>query len=257
MSWINQIFGNGNAQQQQQPQQQQVQQQPQGTQPAQQQQQQQPNPHLQGNPTLPQNSGMPAQPATPTNPTGESPTDKYANLWDTSNQQQQQAPNFKLNPESLQKVTSSMNFTQGIQKEDLQKIAQGGEEAVVALQNILTNFGQNIFSQSAQFSAHMTESGYNAAQKEISTGLPGVVRNHMASASLFEANPKLRDPALQPLVGALQSQFAAKFPNASPAEINNMVTDYMGTTVAGAFQKPVDPATQKQENAQPNFASWL
>lgn len=249
MSIFQTIFGNKPAPEQQQQQQQGQQQQPQG---------QQPNPHLEGNKTLPQNSGTPTPQATPGNPNPESPTDKYKDLWDTSTQQQQQqAPNFKIGQEQLQKVVSGLNFTQGIQQNDLQKIAQGGEEAVVALQSILNDFGKNVFAQSAHFSAHMTENGYSAAQNEISKGLPGVVRNHMAATSMYEANPKLRDPALQPLVGALQSQFATKFPNATPAEINNMVTEYFSTTVAGAFQKPEDPSKSVKQSQQPDFSSFL
>lgn len=248
MSIFQTIFGNKPAPEQQQQQQQ----------PAQGQQQQQSNPHVEANKTLPQNSGTPTPQATPGNPNPESPTDKYKDLWDTSTQQQQQqAPNFKIGQEQLQKVVSGLNFTQGIQQNDLQKIAQGGEEAVVALQSILNDFGKNVFAQSAHFSAHMTENGYTAAQKEISTGLPGVVRNHMAATSMYEANPKLRDPALQPLVGAMQQQFAAKFPNATPAEINNMVTEYFGTTVAGAFQKPEPKQQSTSSNQAVDFSSFL
>ena len=88
-----------------------------------------------------------------------------------------------------------MDFSRSVSREDLAKVAQGGEEAIGALVNVLNNFGREVFSMSAQFSSHMTESGYNTAQQVLNTGLPNLVKKQVTQNELFQSNPKLRDPA--------------------------------------------------------------
>ena len=240
MSILGQLFGGNKSQQQQQPQ---GQQQPQ-------------NPHVQGNVTVPTGQEPGANP----NPTTEqtvSPTDKFKDLWDTSNQQPNQAPNFKLQPEQLQRVTGGMDFTRNLNRDDLAAIANGGEGAIAALGNVLNSFGREVFGASAQFSSHMTESGYKSASEIIDQGLPGAIRSQMTTQQLYASNPKLKDPALQPLIGAMQSQFSAKHPNASPQEINDLVADYFTNVVGGAFKKPEAENSGQQSNPAADFSSFL
>lgn len=244
---LSQLFGGNKSQQQQQAQQQQVQQ-----------VQQTQTVHVQDNPTIPKGTEPGANP-NPQTQTTQSPTDNFSDLWDTSKQQQpNQAPNFKLNQEQLQQVTGKMDFTRSLNREDMAAIAQGGEAAVTALGNILNSFGREVFGASAQFSSHMTENGYNSASQIIDRGLPGLVRSQMTEQHLYTSNPKLKDPALQPLVGAMQSQFSAKYPNASPQEITEMVSKYFTTVVGGAFAKAEDTnATQNSAPAAADFSSFL
>lgn len=253
MSILQTIFGSKPAVNTAQPQQQQQQQ----GQPPQPQAQAPQQEHINANNTVPNPNNTQQQLPTPQTPNPESPNDKYAQLWDTSNLQAGQAPNFKLPPEKLQQVTSGLDFTKSIQQADLEKIAQGGVEAVGALQSILTSFGQDLFAKSAQFSAHMTESGYNVASQGLQRDMPTMVRNQLASNELYAGNEKLRNPALKPLMDSMQSQFAAKFPSATAQEINSMVTDYMSTVVAGAFAPTptVDPRA-KSDGAQ-DFSSFV
>lgn len=243
MNMLANLFGGANKNQQQQ----------------QTQQQQQPqNPHVAGNPTVPSGQEPGANPNPKTEAT-VSPTDKFKDLWQTdpNAQSNNNQPNFKLNPEQLQNVTGKMDFTKSLKQEDMAAIAQGGEGAVAALGNILNSFGRELFGANAQFASHLTETGYNSASKIIDQGLPGVVRSQMTAQQLYASNPKLKDPALQPLVGALQGQFSAKHPNASPQEINDMVSEYFTTVVGGAFAKPEDTSAKDKYNQAADFSSFL
>ena len=233
----------------------------------QQQQQQQPQPpqnnssgsqHVQTNPMVPNGTNSPQQQPTTANPNPESPVAKFDDLWKMEPTQPNQAPNFKIDPQQLNKVTSSMDFSRSVSRDDLAKIAQGGEEAVGALVNVLNNFGREVFSTSAQFSSHMTESGYNTAQQVLDRGLPNLVKKQFTQNELFQSNPKLREPALQPLVMAIQSQITQKYPNATPQEVNSMLSQYMDS-VGKAFTKD-DPEPQKggaQSGANFDFSSFL
>lgn len=149
-----------------------------------------------------------------------------------------------------------MDFTKSVNREDLSKIAQGGAEAIEALGNVLNAFGREVFGASAQFSSHMTESGYNSASKIIDNGLPGAIKRQLTEQHIYQSNPKLKDPALQPLIGALQSQFTSKYPNSSPQEIHDMVSEYLSNTVAGAFAKE-EPASAQQTNSAADFSGFL
>jgi len=211
--------------------------------------------HVQSNVTVPNQNNTVQQQPTAQNPNPQSPTDKFADLWKMESQPNQATPNFKLNQEQLQKVAGSMDFSKSVSQEDLSKVVQGGEEAAVALKNILQSVGRDVFGMAAQFSSHMTESGYRVAQESIDKGLPNMVRKQLTSQELYAANPKLRDPALQPLVGALQSQFADKHPNATPTEINAMVSEYLGSTVASAFAPA--PTQQQNQPGQADFSGFL
>lgn len=225
----------------------------------QQQQQQQPpagSQHAQANPTVPNQSNTPIQNPTVQDPNPQSPNAQFADLWKIEPTQQPSAPNFRIDPEQLQQVSGKLDFVKSVPREDLAKVAAGGEEAVEAMVNILNAVGRNVFSMNAQFASNMTESGYNNAQKAISTELPTLVKKQLSQQELFESNAKLRDPALQPLVLAIQSQVTQKYPNASPSEVNAMVSRYFSETVAGAFAKPAEENKQKDDGAF-DFSSFL
>lgn len=217
------------------------------------------SPHVENNPTVPNNTNTPPAPApSPENPQGQSPTDGFKDLWKMEPNQQGQAPNFKLNPEHLQQTAGKLDFTKAVNRDDLQKIAGGGDEAIGALMNVLNTFGQAVFSTNAQFSSHLTEAGYKAASESIDRGLPNLVKKQFAQSDLFTKNSKLRDPALQPLVLAIQSQISDRHPNASPAEVNAMVEQYFNSTVATAFKKEDDKESQGSKASLPDdFSSFL
>lgn len=226
---------------------------PQAQQPQPQQPQPQGNQHVQTNPTVPNQTNTPEQQPSAQNPNPESPVDKFKDLWNTPNHSADQNPVFTLQPEQLNQVASKLNFSQGISQETLAKVAAGGDEAVKALGEVINIMGQNIFKNSAQFTSHITEAGYGAAQQQINKGLPNLVKQQLSTSQLFESNPALRDPAIQPVVRALHSQLTQQHPEASPAEINGMLSDYM-TRMNGAFSKTGEQGNKGQSNqGQDNF----
>lgn len=230
----------------------------------QQQQQQQPaqqgSQHAQNNPTVPNAKNSPEINPPSDTPDAKSPNAEFADLWKMEPTQQGQEPNFKLNPEQLSQVTSKLDFAKSVSQEDLAKITQGGPEAVQALINVMNTFGRNVFATNAQFASGLTESGYRMAQESINTGLPTLVQRQFAQNELFSSNSKLRDPALKPLVMAIQSQITQRYPNATPSEVNTMVEKYFNETVGSAFRKE-DPqqqtTNQQQGGGNFDFSSFL
>lgn len=246
MSIFQQLFGN-KPQQAATPQQAQ---QPQSQQPT-------PNQHIQHNNQVPNGSNTPVQQPTPENPNPQSPNQEFADLWsNTSQQQQGQEPNFRLDPAKLNEQLANASFTGAIKPEQVQKILAGGEEAVGALMDVLNTFGRDVFSKSANFSSNMAENSYAHATRSVKNGLPDLVKSTLSQQELFTANPKLRDPALQPMVQAIQGQIQAKHPNASPGEVNAMVNQYFDR-VKGAFTKEEAPQQKNNTADAADFSSFL
>lgn len=251
MSIMDTLFGRKGQQEQQQLQQQQQQQNAQQGQP-----QQQPNPHIQGNPTIPNGTNTPQNNGTPTNPQGESPLAGMADLWKNTTEPGNANPNFILNPEHLGQVVSKQDFLKSINQEDLAKIAAGGQDAVAALSNVLNTFGREVFSRSAQFSSHMTDSGFRVAQQALDRTVPEVIRRQAVTHDMYEKYPKLRDPALQPMIAAITNQFAEKYPNSTKSEINEMAAQYV-EQFASAFKTEEPAGKAQQSNAAADFSSFL
>lgn len=240
------LFGR-KGQQEQQQQQQQMQQQT---------NQQLPNQHVQSNTTIPNGTNTPVQNGTPGNPATESPTAAFADLWKNTNQPGNANPNFILNQQQLGEVVSKQDFTKSISQEDLAKIAAGGQDAIGALSNVLNNFGREVFSRSAQFSSHMTDSGYRVAQQALDRSVPEAIRRQSVTHDMYEKYPKLRDPALQPMIAAVTNQFAEKYPNSTKSEINDMVSQYVDQ-FASAFKPVETPNTATKNDAAGDFSSFL
>ena len=219
--------------------------------------QQQPNQHVNNNPTVPNDTNVPAQQATNEPSTGQSPTDQFKDLWSNAGSQQgNQTPNFQLNPDQLNQVASRVNFTNGITQDHMTKVMAGGQEAAQALVEILNTVGQNVFKTNAQFTSNLTEAGYNSAQKTIGSTLPTLVTSHLSKNELFQANPQLRNPTFAPVVEAMHAQLQSKYPGATPAEINA----HMGELLK-QFGTAMNPAAPQQNIPkgpdQADFSSFL
>lgn len=245
MSVFQTLFGNKPAQAQQPQQQQQASQQPASQ-------------HVQANNQVPQQSNSPVQQPTPENPNPQSPNAEFGDLWSTVAQQQNQGPNFKLDPAKLNEHLSKADFTAAISRENAAKIMAGGEDAVTAMMTMLNEFGREVFSKAAGFSSNLAESSYTHATSTMQRGLPDLVTKQLSQQELFTANPKLRDPALQPMVQAIQSQVQSKHPNATPSEVNAMVNRYFSDHVVKAFTPDsAQQNNQGQAKTADDFSSFL
>lgn len=218
------------------------------------------NQHQQGNPTIPNNSNSPTrnpQPNDDPNNT-QSPLENFKDIFKidpNATTQEAQSP-FHLDQEKFGQTLAKTSFTQGISQEDLAKISAGGDEAVKALVNVINKVGQNSFGAAVKFASNVGDTAVSHARTSLTNDMPGLIRKHSASDSLFQAHPALRDPAAQPLVEAMQSQFTRQFPNATGPEINDMVVKYF-ETVPQLFTKPQSQQTKPQGSEQANFGSFL
>jgi hypothetical protein len=176
-----------------------------------------------------------------------SPMDKFGDLWQPV-PTDPNAPNPEstgFSPEKMMEAAGKVDFSKVLNREDLQKISAGGEEAVNALMNALNKTAQTVFGQSTVVTQKLVERAVADAKADFLKEIPGLVKKQSLNESLAADNPAFSNPALQPVITALQSQLAEKYPKATTAELRTMAMEYL----TGAAEM-ITPAAKKSPDSK-------
>lgn len=185
----------------------------------------------------PGNSGDPG--------TSGSPLDTYKDIWNTPTNPATPQPLFaNLDPAKITAAAQRVDFSKVITPETLAKIQAGGAGATEALIVAMNQVAQASYAQSTVATTKLIEQAIARTNQDNQAALPGLVRQLSVNEGLREQNALLSHPAVQPMVGALSSQFAQKNPNATPAEIQWQVSDYV-LQLSKAFAPPITPVVEK------------
>ena len=178
-------------------------------------------------------AATPAVPATPAAPAAPvSPLDQFTSMWQTPlnadgkpqapavNQLAQ--PIFNFDPAAVTASAAKMDFMSGIAPETIQKALSGDPAA----------FADSINQAVRQAVVGMTMSQgqlINQAVVANNDRVTAAIPNQIKQAQLREVDtdPVFSHPAAQPLVASLKQMAFARDPNASPAEINTMISNYL------------------------------
>ena len=189
-------------------------------------QQQQPQP---GN--IPPEAGAtdpnnPTVPAT-TETTTADPLAAFSDLWQPT-QQANEMPLFgNVDPKKLMEAAAKTDFSKAIPKDALAKIQAGGEEAVSAFTGALNQVAQTVFANNALTTAKLMDQALKKQEEIFAAKLPTLVKQHSVSDTLRSENPAFNNPAVQPLIQALEMKLAVKHPNATAAELTGMAKQYL------------------------------
>lgn len=202
-------------------------------------------------PATPANSANAIDPATNQMPankdsdSGKSPMDSYQDLWqNTGNDKGAPAKTFNL--DKLPELVSQMDFTKSVTPEQLQQISAGGQEAMTAFAQVLGAVSRDTYAQSTATTASMVEAAVAKARQEFEASLPSAVRQAQAVDTVKQQNPLVNDPAFSPVVSAVTSQFLKRFPEATPADINNHINGYFDMMASKVNGAKVDPNAPKE-----------
>lgn len=210
------------------------------------------------NPTVPGATNTPAANPTPgtvsgtdTNNTGAaSPLDQYKNLWETDPNAKKEIPfSFNSDPAKLMDTAKTVDFTKVVTPQTMELIAKGGPEAQKAMIESMNAMSQMSFAQSANAAAKIAEAALQQQEERFKAMLPQLIKQHTVVDNLKQTNPLMSDPAMAPLIGALQQQFTSKFPNATAVQINDHVNEFLnGAADRITGQRPVkqDPAKRQE-----------
>lgn len=156
-------------------------------------------------------------------------------------------------------AAGKVDFTKVLNQEDLQKIAAGGQDAVAAFAAALNKTAQTVFGQSAAMAQKLAERSADAAREEVLKQLPSIIKQHSARESLLENNPAFGNPALQPVIEALKTQFTEKYPNASSKEVTKMTMDYLkgAADLINPPKAPENSGGRKGKASEEDWSAYL
>ena len=207
----------------------------------------------QSSPQTAPNGTVPAGSQTP--PENKSPEDKFAKLWETPatdpNAPKPDDSQNQLTPEKMLEAAGKVDFKRVLDQDSLKKIAAGGDEAMAALAELLNKTAQTVYGQSTVVAQKLIESQVSKAREEFTAQLPSLVKKQTMQESLLTENPAFKKPSVAPVVTAIQNQLAAKYPNATAAELNAMAKDYLK-----AAAEDFNPTPKKEPTAAERGTDW-
>lgn len=190
----------------------------------------------------------------------KSPLDEYKELFNPPKEGESRGipnavPDFALDPKQLAQVAGSIDYTIGISAEKLAAAFPGSDPN--AIKEILNSVGktalENNFSLGVRtIEGAMTRQTANLTDKTI----PEMLRRQEASSLNQRASELFTNPATATIMKSLETQFADRFPAATPQEIrDHTVKHFNGMMQIGAREQGMDLVpTPKQAGG--NDVDW-
>lgn len=225
--------------------------------------------------TAPEGTSAPAAPAAPaasTTSTAEgastsqdaakenkSPLDQYTELWknDPTKKADQSSTVFNVDQQKLLEAASKVDFTKAITPDMLAAIKAGGEGANEAFIDAINKVSQLNYAQSTLAASKIVEQALAQAEVKFAERVPNMIKRQQASDSLITANPALSHPAAQPIIYAIQHQMAAKYPDATPTELQRMATEYLENFANLAMPKKPETTKSQSVKNETDWSEWL
>jgi hypothetical protein len=235
-----------------------TQQQPAQQQPAPQQQAQPGNLNQQPAQTPQQSAKTDANGVVPPAPAGapESPMDQFKELWQPSDTDAKgPQPLINVDPKQIAEAARKTDFSKMISAEQLAAISKGGEEAGAAFMQAMNSVAQGVYAQSAFATSKIVEQAVAKARDQFNADIPAHVKKLQVSDTLRNENPVFNHPAASPILGAVEAQMTAKYPNASASEITSMAKQYL-ENFANAINAPKQKAEAEKAAKGSKETDW-
>jgi hypothetical protein len=198
------------------------------------------------NGVVPPNANEPAPP----------PLDQYKDLWQpTPIDPNAPKPPEGVDPAKIMEAAAKVDFSKLLDQGTLAKVVAGGEGAVGALAEILNKQSQTVYGQSMAATARIVEEAVGRAEQKFADQLPSLIKRQNTNESLFSENPAFNNPALAPVIHAIQTQLVQKYPKATSSELTKMAKEIF----QGAAQTfaPPTPAPQGKGKKEEDWSAYL
>lgn len=191
--------------------------------------------------------------------TEATPLDQFSDIWknEATGDAKPAGVFGEIDPKRFMEAAGKVDFSKSISADHLKAVAAGGEDAVKAFAAAMNAVAQNVYAQSSFASTKITEQAIAKAKESLMAELPQHIRNQSANESLRAENPIFSHPAASPILGAVQSQLAVKFPQATAAELTTMAKQYLEHFANGitSTNKKQEPETKSKETDWSTFLS--
>jgi len=163
-----------------------------------------------------------------------------------------------IDPKKFMEAAGKIDFGKAVTTEQLQAISGGGDAAVQAFAAAMNNVAQGVYAQSAFATTKIVEQAIAKSKDSWMAELPSHIKKQTVTDSLRQENPVFSNPAVQPIIAALESQLTLKHPNATAPEITALAKQYVeafGTAVAPKPQTTQSTTNQKDGTDWEKFFS--
>ena len=189
------------------------------------------------------------------------PLDAFSDLWKTAPiDPNAPAPDTvfgNVDPKKFMEAAGKVDFSKAIKPEMLAAIQAGGEDGVKAFAAAMNSVAQNVYAQASFASTKITEQALAKARESFESNIPNLIKQQTAAEALRNENPVFSHPAAAPILGAIQSQLAVKFPQASATELTAMAKTYLENFATGISAPATAAAAKKVQEAKgANETDW-
>lgn len=196
----------------------------------------------QSNNTVPSATTLQSDGKTPAIPAAaqgdQSPLANYSDLWkapENGTGLPSTVPTITVDPAKLDSISKNVDFTKAVDKTLVAKAVSGDAEA---LMQVLSQAAQAGFAQAAGTSAQMIQKAMSLQDERLQQQyIPEVLRRTEISRQMRTDNNLYSDPAIAPMLNMVETQFAAKYPQASPQEIRQSAMNYLQQTASAVVKQ--------------------
>lgn len=190
------------------------------------------------------------------------PLDQFSELWkneptDPNAPAPQSGVFGNIDPKKFMEAAGKIDFAKVVTPEQLTAISAGGESAVKAFAAAMNSVAQTTYAQSAFAATKISEQAIARAKESIFAELPTHMKKHSVSESLRAENPVFSNPAVQPIISALEAQLAVKFPAASAGELTQMAKNYVEALGTSFSPKPAAPTGNSAGKGETDWSTFL
>lgn len=194
---------------------------------------------------------------TPLTPT---PFADFQDLWKTTpTDPNAPAPGVfgNIDPKKFMEAAGKIDFSKAVTPEQLTAISAGGDAAQAAFAAAMNTVAQGVYAQSAFATTKIVEQAINKTKDSFLAELPQHIKKQTVTDSLRSENPIFNNPAVAPIISALEAQMTVKFPNATAPEITAMARQYVEQLGTSFAPKPATPAAEKGKKAETDWSEFL
>jgi hypothetical protein len=182
------------------------------------------------------------------------PFDQFADLWKTPESSGDAKPTGvfgDVDPKKFMEAAGKIDFAKVVTPDQLQQISAGGESAMAAFAQAL-----NAVAQTTYASTKIVEQAMARAKDSFLAELPQHIKQQTVKENLRANNPVFSNPAVQPIISALEAQLTVKYPNATAGEITSMAQNYVEALGTSFAPKQTDPKSQGGKPGAREETDW-
>lgn len=195
------------------------------------------------------------------------PMDKFKEIWQPNTDKDGKViaakgrePAFNIDPAKIFEFAGKMDFKKFVKPETLKAIATGGEEGVAAFAQAIQDLGSNTYASSLTASAQLTQKALERQKEQFEASLPELFKKFSLRENLSQKNPALNHPAAKPIIEALQSVMASKYPDASAADLQNTAEEFLAafaSSLSGKSNTDEEEAGGKGGKKEEDWGKFL